>query len=258
MRLRFRMLRSWFRVAGTGLLGVCWSWGAQAADLTVSAASSLTQAFRELAQAYERSYPEDKVKLNFGASGVLLQQIGRGAPVDVFASADQEMMDQAVHQGWVVAGSRREFARNTLVVVVPAGSQPIVSTLEQLTRAEIRRVALGQPASVPAGRYGRRVLQAAGVWQTVAPKVIYTQSVRQALDYVARGEVEAGFVYATDAHQAFHKVRVAFELPLDAPIRYSMASTTQARSGEAALRFVAYVLSPSGQAILARHGFFQP
>jgi molybdate transport system substrate-binding protein len=258
MRLRFRMPRSWFRVAGMGLVGVGWAWGAQAADLTVSAASSLTQAFRELAQAYERSYPEDKVKLNFGASGVLLQQIGRGAPVDVFASADQETMDQAVHQGSVVASSRRDFARNTLVVVVPTGPQPMVSTLAQLTGIEVRRVALGQPSSVPAGRYGRRALQAAGVWEAVAPKVIYTQSVRQALDYVARGEVEAGFVYATDAAQVPHKVRVAFEMPLDVPIRYSMARTTQARSGEAAWRFVAYVWSPSGQAILARHGFLKP
>ena len=231
---------------------------AQAGELTVSAASSLSQAFKELAQSFEAGHPGTQVRLNFGASGALLQQIAKGAPVDVFASADEETLDAAVAQGLVAASERKDFARNTLVLVVPTDSPLALGQLEDLTQPGVRRIAIGNPASVPVGRYARRALEVAKLWQPLQAKAIPTQNVRQSLDYVARGEVEAGFVYATDAAVMPDKVRVAFKVALDRPIRYPVARVAGSANADEAGRFVDYVRSPAGQAILGRHGFLKP
>lgn len=234
---------------------------AQAGEITVSAATSLTNALREIASEYEARNPGSKVALNFGASGALLQQIARGAPVDVFASADQETMDMAVAQGLVAAAGRRDFTANTLVLVVPADSRLALKKLADLRQPGVRRIALGNPASVPAGRYARQALQAAGLWSEIEAKAIHTSNVRQSLDYVARGEVDAGFVYATDAALMRHKLAVAFAVPLDSAIRYPIAPTTASArdaKGVAASRFVDFVMSPAGQAILGKYGFLKP
>lgn len=232
--------------------------GVQAADLTVSAASSLTNAFKEIAHAYEAQRPGLKVALNFGASGALLQQIAKGAPVDVFAAADQETMDQADKQALTFAKSRVDFVRNTLVVVVPRDSRLNLKTLGDLAQPGVQRVAVGNPASVPAGRYARHALEGAKLWPTVEAKMVGATNVRQALDYVARGEADAGLVYATDAGLMKDKVRVAFEVPLDVGIRYPIAAISASTNAEEAGRFIAFILSPGGQAILARHGFLKP
>ncbi|WP_025917429.1 molybdate ABC transporter substrate-binding protein [Herminiimonas sp. CN] len=229
-----------------------------AADLTVSAASSLTNAFREIAQNYEAQYPQAKIALNFGASGALLQQMAKGAPVDVFASADQETMDMAEKQGLVGAGDRHDFVRNALVLVEPADSKLSIRRLEDLGQAGVKRVAIGNPASVPVGRYTQHALEAAKLWPMVQAKAISTQNVRQSLDYVARGEVDAGFVYATDAAIMQGKVKVVLEVPLDTAIRYPIAKTAASANGEEAKRFIGYVLSPAGQAVLHKFGFRKP
>lgn len=226
-----------------------------AADLTVSAAASLTHAFKEIAQGYQAKYPNASIALNFGASGALLQQMAKGAPVDVFASADQETMDMAEKQGLVAAQDRRDFVRNSLVLITPADSKLLIHRLEDLNQPGIKRVAIGNPASVPVGRYTRHALEAAKLWPVVQVKAIGTQNVRQALDYVARGEVDAGFVYATDAALMKDKVTVALEVPLDIAIRYPMAKTIASTQGEEARRFIGYVSSPAGQAVLAKYGF---
>jgi molybdate transport system substrate-binding protein len=229
-----------------------------AADVTVSAASSLTNAFKEIAAGYEAQHPGSKVALNFGASGALLQQLAKGAPVDVFASADQETMDVAQQQGLVKPADRRDFVRNTLVLIVPSDSTAPIRSLQDLTQASVKRVAIGIPASVPVGRYSKHALEAKGLWAKVAPKAINTQNVRQSLDYVARGEVDAGFVYATDAAIMKDKVKVAFEVPLDVAISYPIARTAASANAAEAERFIGYVLSPQGQAVLAKFGFRKP
>jgi len=228
-----------------------------AAELTVSAASSLTESFREIAMAYETAHPGTQVDLNFAASGVLLQQIARGAPVDVFASADEPTIEQALRQGLVEAGSRQVFATNTLWVVVPPTATATPRGLPDLVGATVERVAIGNPDSVPVGRYARGALRRAGLWDAVQVKAITTQNVRQSLDYVARGEVDAGFVYATDAQAMSHRVRRAFQVPVEGSIRYPLAAVKGGRSEEAA-RFIAFVRSPQGQTILRRHGFSAP
>jgi molybdate transport system substrate-binding protein len=131
---------------------------AHADDLVVSAASSLTNAFQGVAKAYQASHPETHVVLNFASSDTLMRQIANGAPSDVYASADQLAMDRAQAQGMLAAGTRSNFAANQLVLIVPAGSRARVRTLKDLLGDGFKRVAWGNPVSVPVGRYTQRVL----------------------------------------------------------------------------------------------------
>ena len=234
------------------------SGAALAAEITVAAAASLTNAFKDIGSAFEAANPKTKVQFSFAASGALLQQIAKGAPVDVFASADEETMDQAQQQRLVRAGTRADFARNALVVVVPQDASAPPKALADLTASSIRHVAIGVPASVPVGRYTKAVLEKAQLWPQIEAKMIGAQSVRQALDYVARGEVEAGFVYATDAALMADRVKVAFVVPTATPVLYPIAVMASSTNAVAAQAFVAYVLSASAQAVLTRHGFSRP
>jgi len=157
-----------------------------------------------------------------------------------------------------MAGTRQLFASNQLVVVVPRDARSVPATLAALGTAGVQRVAIGNPDSVPVGRYARTALQDAGLWQAMAARTITTQNVRQSLDYVARGEVDAAFVYSSDLQAADGKVRQAFVVPLKAPIAYPLAVIKDTRHAAEARRFVAFVRSPQGQAILRRHGFGAP
>ena len=236
----------------------CTSAESASTAITVSAAASLGDAFRAMAAAFEAAHPQTAVRLNVAASGALLQQIAHGAPVDVFASADEATMDQAASQNLIDGGTRIDFASNTLVLVVPSASGRLPRSLADLGRADVRRVAIGLPGSVPAGRYAKSALKAAGSWPQVEAKMVGAQSVRQVLDYVGRGEVDAGFVYATDAMLKPGKVEVAFTVATAAPVRYPIAPLAASRDPAAARRFVEFVVSPAGRAVLARFGFGRP
>lgn len=238
---------------------------AWADTLTVSAAASLTNAYTEIGQSFEAKNPGHKVELNFGASGALLQQILQGAPVDVFASADQATMDKAEAEGMVKKDTRVNFIGNGLVLIVPNDSQLSFSALSDLTSDAIKHVAMGNPDTTPNARYARAAMQKAGVWTAVEPKLVLGANVRQSLSYVSRGEVEAGFVFSTDAKQDEGKVKVALVVPTVAagekagewvpnPIVYPIAETTQNKT-QLATDFIAYVLSDEGQSILAKYGF---
>jgi len=249
------------RTLRVALAALAWSLAGgqvQAADLIVSAAASLTNAFKEVGAAFEAANPDTRVQLNYGASGALLQQIAKGAPADVFASADLETMQQAEQQQLVRPAARANFASNSLVVIVPRDAAAAPRTLAGLAAPGVKRVAIGLPASVPVGRYTRAVLEKAQIWPAIEAKMIGAQTVRQALDYVARGEVDAGFVYATDAAILPGTVKVAFVVPTDTPVVYPIAPVAASRNPAAAQMFVAFVISPAGQAVLAKHGFGKP
>jgi molybdate transport system substrate-binding protein len=226
--------------------------------LTVAAATSLGAALREIGPLFQAAHPATRVRLSFGASGALLAQLAKGAPVDVLVSADTETLDRAQAQGLVAAQTRRTVARNALVVVVPVASTRTLRSLPDLLRPDIARVAIGLPASVPAGRYARQALQAAGLWHAMEPRMVGAHHARQALDYVARGEVDAGFVYATDAAAMANRVRVAFTVETPHPVAYPAAALAASPRPAEAARFVEYLLSPAAQAVLARHGFGRP
>ena len=231
---------------------------AMAADLLVSAAASLTNAFADIGTEFERAHPGTKVIFNFAGSGQLLQQIAKGAPVDVFASADQETMDKADSEGLLESGTRGDFVRNALVVVVPSDSKLAIATLNDLMKADVRHVAIGNPDSVPVGRYSKAVLTASGHWSALEPKVVNTQNVRQSLDYVARGEVEAAFVYRTDAALFPDKVKIVLAVPTAKPILYPIAAIKNAAQKDIARDFVAFVKSDAARVILTKYGFEKP
>ena len=245
------------RVACAALLA-CIVLAGHAADLTVSAAASLTNAFKELGPMFEAQNASTAVQFNFAASDALLAQIAKGAPVDVFASADHDAMDRAGAQKLLVAGTRRNFVSNTLVLIVPSDSTLDLRTLADLKRPEVRRITVGNPASVPAGRYARAALDAARVWSAVEAKAVMAQSVRQALDYVARGEVDAGFVYATDAAIMKDKVRIVATIPTETPVSYPIAAIGDSPNPAAAIRFIEFLSTPAAQAVLGRYGFGKP
>ena len=196
--------------------------------------------------------------LNFAASGPLLQQIEAGAPVDVFASADQETMNKAASKGLIDPGSRTDFAANTLVMAVPADSALALKSPKDLTGHAVERIAMGNPDSVPAGRYARQALTAEGVYEALQPKFVLGESVRQVLDYVGRGEVQAGLVYNTDALIAKGKVTVACEMTGHDPVTYPVAVVAASKEKTDAVKFIAFLASPEGQAVLARYGFRKP
>ena len=232
--------------------------GAVAQQITVSAAASLTDAFKELGPKFEAAKPGATVRFNFAASGVLLQQIAQGAPVDVFASADQETMGRAAEQKLIDAATRRNFASNGLVLIEPLKDAVGVKTLQNLAGAGVRKIAVGKTATVPVGRYTRQVLEGAGLWSVLEPKFVQADSVRQVLDSVARGEVEAGFVYRTDAAVMGDKVRVAFAPATSVPVTYPVAVVVDSRQKALAGDFVAFLSSDAAREVLAHYGFGKP
>ena len=229
---------------------------ASAADLMVAAASSLTNAFAEIGKAYEKENPDTRVLFTYAASGQLVQQIARGAPIDVLATADLESMDRAERS--IYADSRANFASNRLVLITPGDAKLELAQLQGLADAAVSRIAIGTPESVPVGRYARLALEKAGLWEQLKPKLIFTQNVRQSLDYVIRGEVDAGFVYASDAAITPVKVRTAMEVAVDKPIFYPIAVVKGYGNERRARSFVAFVTSGKGQAILQKYGFRAP
>jgi molybdate transport system substrate-binding protein len=231
---------------------------ATAANLTVSAAASLTDAFNEVKAAFEKANPGVTVTMNFAASGALLSQMEKGAPVDVFASADQKTMDQAVEKKLIDTATRVNFAQNSLVLTVPAGNPAKVADLPSLKGAAVKRIAIGNPDSVPVGRYTKAALTKSGDWDPLAPKFVMAESVRQVLDYLSRGEVDAGFVYGTDAKQGGDKVKVTAEIPLETPVSYPVAVLSGSADKKDAASFVKFVTGQQGQEILAKFGFKKP
>ncbi len=242
----------------TLLLGTLIIWAAPALadqELIVSAAASLTNALKEVAGQFEKTHPGAKIVCNFAASGSLLQQIAQGAPVDVFAAADQKTMNQAQEKGLIVPASRKNFVSNKLVLIVPGKSSLPPASLGELASPGVKRVALGNPETVPVGRYTQETLIKAGLWETLKPKFIYGESVRQVLDYVSRGEVDAGFVFATDAAIAQGKVKTVAEGQGHQPIIYPVALVAASQKQALAQSFLDFILSPAAQKIFRGYGF---
>lgn len=253
MRMSMR-LRSAALVA-TLLLG---SAACSAQELVVSAAASLTNAFQAVGKSFEQARPGAKVTFNFAASGPLLAQIQQGAPVDVFASADQETMNRAASANLIAPATRVDFAANTLVLIVPTASTQAPRQLGDLASAAFQRISTGTPATVPVGRYTMEAIDKAGLTSALQTRWIYGESVRQVLNYVVRGEVDAGIVYRTDALVEPDKARIVLTVPTVTPVTYPIAQIAASKNAGLAAEFIAYVRSAPGQEILQRYGFSKP
>ncbi len=226
----------------------------RAAQLTVSAASSLSNVLREIGRLFEQRRPDVHVRINFGGSGALLQQIAQGAPVDVFVSADEATVERGIAQKLLDARTRRDVAGNSLVLVIPAGRRDPLS-LQDLAGSAVRRIAIGKPATVPAGRYAQQALERTGLWSALADRFVYAENVRQVLDYVSRGEVDAGLVYGTDAPILRDRVHVAATVAGHAPIRYPAVVVADTRRRELAVSFIEFLRSSAAQEQLVAAGF---
>jgi molybdate transport system substrate-binding protein len=228
----------------------------QQQELIVSAAVSLKDAFNEIAQISE-TRDKVKVRFNFGASGALQKQIEAGAPADIFASAGAKQMDDLAAKSLIVPTSRADFAGNVLLLVQPATATKAIASFNDLTKAEVKKIAVGNPKTVPAGEYTEQTFNKLKLLPDIQPKLIYAEDVRQVLDYVARGEVDAGCVYSSDVAKAGGKVKEVTRAPDDShdPIVYPIALIKDSHNQAAAQKFVDLILSPEGQSILAKHGF---
>jgi len=230
---------------------------ASADTIVVSAAMSLKSAFEEIGALSASTSGGSRPSFNFGASGDLLAQIRGGAPADVFAAAAAEDMDRLEAGGGLLPGTRFDFAANEIVLIVPAATSIGVSSFADLQKPAVARIAMVNPKTGPAGRYAEEVFANAGMADLVRPKLVFAENVRQVLDYVARGEVDAGVVYATDAMMRPREVNVAAAAPRGShkPVVYPIAVIKASTHPEAAEAFLAVVRSESGQAILKQHGF---
>lgn len=247
-----------FRRAGLALALVLLVAAAAAAqEVTLSVAVSMKDVVSELGRGFAAARPGVTLRYNFGSSGELQKQIETGAPVDLFISAAQLQMDELEKRGLILPATRRVFARNVLVVVKPADSKIDIAKPADLLDARVRRIVIGSPKTVPAGQYAEESLKALGLWERIQPKLVFSENVRQALDYVNRGEVDAGFVYSTDAASRAQGVREAFRPPEDTyrPVVYPVAVVKDAKQPVLAQALIDLLVSRDGQAALARHGF---
>ena len=242
------------------LLALCLlaSWAPRAAsdELRVGAAASLQDALRRIAAGYEKQ-TGSKVLFHFGSSGQVMSQVRNGAPIDVFISAAERQVDELEREGLVVGRTRRVVAGNRVVLVVPAAAKDAPGDFAALASPSVKRVAVGEPKTVPAGHYAAQVLAHAGVAESLRGRLVYGANVRQVLGYVERGEVAAGIVYATDAKAAGDKVRVAAVADAAAHDRvvYPAVVVAASKRREAAVRFLDYLGSEHARAVLADSGF---
>jgi molybdate transport system substrate-binding protein len=229
----------------------------RAQEITISAAISLKEAFAEIGKSFEDGQKGTRVQFNFGASGDLVRQILAGAPVDVFASAGLREMDELEQKGLTAPGTRVNFAGNTVVLVVPKASTLRLEAFSDLTRKEVKKMAIGNPQTVPAGRYAEQVLRSLQLWDPLKDKLVFAENVRQVLDYVARGEVDAGLVYATDVSTRVRHLKKVLPAPegSHAPVVYPIAAIKNGKDERTARAFISLVVSAEGKRILERYGF---
>ena len=244
---------------GVAVLAACADPGGPPADgVRVSAAVSLTEPLERVAESFEAD-TGTAVELNLAGSSTLAAQILAGAPVDVFFSADERQMDRVAAESLVVAETRVVLLSNRLAVVVPAGADAAPRDAAGLGDPVFRRIAVGDPAGVPAGVYARAYLASLGLWDVLAPRMVPTRSVRAALAVVEAGDADAGIVYRTDALSS-DEVAVAFEVPEDEgpAIAYPAAVLVDAPNAAGAARFFDYLLSMAARRAFGQAGFVVP
>jgi molybdate transport system substrate-binding protein len=226
----------------------------QRPTITLSVAASLQDAIVEVEAGYQREHGALDFRNNFGSSGTLAREIEQGAPVDAFVSAGTRPMDDLQNKGLLVPGTRMNLLRNSLVLIAPRDSK--LAGFDGLTEPGVRLVALGDPASVPAGQYGKQALTSLNLYDKLRNKIVLGKDVRQVLTYVETGNADAGLVYATDALIST-RVRVVAAAPESShdPIVYPLGIVAGARNEAAARAFLSYLGTPAARAVFIKRGF---
>ncbi|MBP3040872.1 molybdate ABC transporter substrate-binding protein [Bacillaceae bacterium Marseille-Q3522] len=221
-------------------------------ELVISAAASLKNVLTEIASIYK----EDTLRFNFGASGALQQQISQGAPADLFFSAAEDKFQQLVDEGVINANEGSPLLRNELVLIQAKNSTFQLSGIADLTNEEVKKLSIGTPEAVPAGKYAQQSLEALNVWENVHAKIVFAKDVRQVLNYVETESVDAGLVYKTDALSST-KVRVAAVVSpaTHDPIIYPAGVIKTSSHREQALAFYHFLQSEKARIIFEKYGF---
>ncbi|MEM7760290.1 MAG: molybdate ABC transporter substrate-binding protein [Cyanobacteria bacterium P01_A01_bin.40] len=228
-------------------------------QITVSAAASLKGVIEEIQPLYQQEYPKTEIIYNFASSGSLQRQIEQGAPVDVFISAAISKMDSLDKQGLLLTETRRDLLSNQMVLVISdknSKNNLKLDNFDDLTTKKIKSIALGEPKSVPAGKYAQEVLASFKIAEQVNSKAIYGKDVRQVLNYVTTGNVDAGIVYRTDA-QINDNVQIVATAPktTHSPVIYPVAVIKDSNKPEAAKELIKFLTTPKAQTVFAKYGF---
>ena len=259
MTLKFRPLLCLFLAfALTIALKLALPSGAVAEPVTllVGSASSLQDALKELTPLFQSAHPGITVKYSFTAPGALQQQIERGAPIDVFISGASKQMDALQAKGLILPETRRSLVSNQLALVVPRSSSLVLTDFRQLTKNEVKRLAMGEPRSVPVGQYAEEVLRSLGIWEQLRPKLVLGNTARNVLATVESGNADAGIVFMTDA-KISQRVRQVAVAPKDshAPIVYPIGVVSTSREQKSAQAYVAFLSSPRARPVFSKYGF---
>ncbi|PSB07905.1 molybdate ABC transporter substrate-binding protein [Pleurocapsa sp. CCALA 161] len=253
------LIISWLLVVGLGQVhrfsSNTFAQSNQPLDLTVSAATSLQDALEAIKPMYKNNQPEVDITYNFGSSGSLQQQIEQGAPVDIFISAAAKQMDALEAKNLLLPETRRDLLRNKVVLIVSKDNTTIKS-FEDLGTDALTSIALGESESVPAGKYAEEILTSLGILDAVTPKAVYGKDVRQVLNYVATGNVDAGIVYISDA-KASEDVKIVATAPEDShsPVIYPIAVLQDSANPEAAKELEDFLFTPEAQTMFQEYGF---
>jgi molybdate transport system substrate-binding protein len=227
---------------------------AHSAEVNVYAAASLTDVLKEIAVGYEKQ-SGDKIVFNFGASSLLARQITERAPADIFFSADEAKMDDLQKAGLIVNDTRHDMLSNSLAIVVPNESQLAITSPNDLLN-KTKKIAIADPRAVPAGIYTKEYLSELGLWEKLESQIVPAENVRAALAAVESGNVDAGFVYKTDADIS-KKIKIAFSVPVEKgpAIRYPAAIVKDTKNRPAAENFLRYLQSDNARKLFERYGF---
>jgi molybdate transport system substrate-binding protein len=227
-------------------------------SLLISAAASLKDVLEEIKPLYQQSKPNININYNFGSSGALQQQIEQGAPADVFISAAKKQVDALEQKGFLLPGTRNIIAKNRLVLVVPKNVVGITS-FYNLKDAKVKKIAIGEPRSVPAGQYAQQVLEKLKIWPQIKSKLVFANNVRQVLAFVESGNADIGLVYATDAKISNQvKVVVGADEKYHSPIIYPLAVVKRSKNLDAAKEFSQFLSSNQAQTVFKKYGFILP
>lgn len=224
-------------------------------EITIAAAASLKESLDEIQAQYTAQHKGVNILLTYASSGQLQQQIEQGAPADIFISAAQQQMDTLESKGLLAENTRKDVLRNDLVVLVPADSDKI-KDLSDLSSSEVKQIAIGEPKTVPAGKYAQEALTSAGQWDKIQSKLVLATDVKKVLAYVESGDADAGFVYSSDAVVAKNaKVAIAVDKSLYSNIIYPVAIIKSSQQTAAAQDFINFLSDPEVKKIFVKYGF---
>jgi molybdate transport system substrate-binding protein len=226
-------------------------------EIIVSAAISLKTPLEKIRRLFEQKHTGVRVSLNFGASGDLRRQVEVGAPVDVFVPASLQEMEKLESNGKIIRDTRNICASNTLVLISPFPQEISLKTFSDLKRETVKRIAISNPETVPAGGYAKEILRYFSLFDIIKNKLVFAENAIQVLDYVARGEVDAGIVYLTDALLCLKKVRIIQQAPerSHTPALYPIAVIRETKNEAASREFTTFVTSDTAQKIFKSYGF---